>query len=310
MPERVHSLRPILAGCALWALACPARPADAPARTDDSAATTTAVRGEPTSLEADSATAHIDIAGPTVIVAFPRPEPGDSSQSSFEAYGDWFFYARQAAAFLEARGVRPVQVVVDTLRITQDGKETVLPVPRDAPLCYFAAPAHRPHHFSGFDSHADIIDVASRYFWAGKVPLAQGDTLTPEKANADFVITRPTVIGFFSRRALRLWDGDPPEYADSVRLVQQVESLRDSLNHSGIAIAVTFKEPFTVLLRGAVDTIRPIQSGGVIGYYVAHPDDWARRRLWIGLRSTPSLVREIAEYVDRLRSGVRRDSLP
>jgi len=310
MTESVQPIIVALALSALSGLTCGPRPADAPDQTDDPPPPTTALRdSQPTSLDTASATARIVITGPTVIVAFPRPEPGDSSHDSFEAYGDWFFYAGQAATFLDARGVRAVRVVVDTLRITHDGKETVLPVPRDAPLCYFATPGHRPHHVTGFDSHGDIIDVAAQYFWAGKVPLAAGDTLTPETANADFVITRSTVIAFFSRRALRRFYGDPPEYPDSARLAQQVEYVRDSLDHSGITIAVTFKEPFTVFLRGAVDTMRPIQSGGVIGYYVADPDDWARRRLWMGLRSTSSLVRDIGEYVDRLRSTVRRDSL-
>jgi len=288
-------------------LACQ-RPAPRAHEGPDSVITTAATNIDLKLSRSDSSSATIRITTPTLIVAFPRPTAGDSTQDTFEAYNDWSFYADRAATFLKARGVRPMLLVVDTLDIINDGKESIVVVPRAAPLCYLVVPGRPPLQFNGYDSDADIIDAAGRYFWAGKVPRASTDTLTVEKVHADYVITRPTFIGFFSRRALRM-RGNPSEWPDSARLVDQVEHLRDSLAQRGIAIDFTFEDAFTVLIRGQVDTVRPVRSGGVVGYYVAHPDDW-RQQLWVGPRTTSELVREIDDYVDHFRSKRRDDSAP
>jgi len=298
----------LVAVCALALLSCQ-RPADDPVRREKQAASAVGVQDTVTTVVADSATARITITGPTIIVAFPRPEPNDSSHDSFEAYSDWLFYARQATNFLVHRGVRSLQAVADTLRVMQDGKETVLLTSREAPLCYLAAPGRPSQHFSGYDSHADIINAAVVYFWDGKAPVARGDTLTAEAVNADFAVIRPTVIAYFSRRMLNFGRRGSMEYPDSARLLQQVEYLRDSLDRNGVTITMTSKEPFTVFGRGSVDTVRPVGAGGVVGYYVAAPDDWGRH-IWVGLRSTPELVQEIRAYLHRARSTVHDDSNP
>src|SRR6266567_5125352 len=247
----------------------------------------------------DSATKHISIVGPTVLLAVRRSIGRDTTQEATEALGDWSFYFARAAEFLAARGVRAETMVADTLRIQEDGHQSAVVVPEAAPLYYFAEPGHQPRSFLGFDSDADLIEAAGRFFWAGVVPRGHGDTLTPQSVIVDFVITRPTVIAFFSRRTLNLGRNAPAEYPDSARLVEQVASLRDTLDRNGVTLELTFKERFTVLVRGAVDTIAPAPSGATIGYYAANPQDW-KTDFMVGLWPTPRLLSEINAYVHRL----------
>jgi len=189
-------------------------------------------------------------------------------------------------------------MLADTLRLQQGSKELLVVVPDGHPVCYLVAPGQAPLSVAGYDSDADLIEAAAKYFWAGVVPPGQADTLTPQTAGADFVISRPTVIAFFSRRTLHFGRNPSANYLDSARLVEQVESLRDTLDSIGVTLELTFKERFTVLVRGAVDTIVPLRSGAVIGYYAVNPADW-RPDFMIGLWPNARLLSDIDAYVHR-----------
>lgn len=253
---------------------------------------------------ADSITgvARISIDGPTLILAVQRPVAGDSSHEATEADDDRSYYFGRAADFLEARGVRAVSFLADTVKVLQDGKDSSVVVGEGEPLVYFATPGRASRSFQGFDSDGDIIDAAAAYFWAGRVPGGGTDTLTPAMVSVDFVVTRPTVIAFLSRRALTAFSRIPPTLeSDSARLVAQVDSLRGALDSGGVTLQITFQDRFTVLGRGAVDTIVPIRSGTAMGYYAANPDDW-RTDIMAGFWPTSRLVSEINRYLNRTRS--------
>jgi len=213
----------------------------------------------------------VTISGPTLIVAVPRPAP-DVSQEASEAADDRGLYFARAAAFLEPRGVRALGITTDTLRLRQEGKDSITTVVLSRPRYFFVVPGKPPRTLSDFATDDELIAMATDYFWGGVVPRRPGDTLTTQTAAADFVITRPTVIAVFSRRRLNFDRNPPAFYADSAKLAQQVLALRDTLDRMGVTIELTFKEPFTVLARGAVDTVR--LSGTVIGYYAVSPTDW------------------------------------
>jgi len=138
--------------------------------------------------------------------------------------------------------------------------------------------------------------MAAEYFWGGVLPRRRGDTLPPHTAAADFVISRPTVIAFFSRRRLTQGRDAPAFYADSAKLAEQVSALRDTLDRMGVTIALTFKEPFTVLVRGAVDTIW--MSGAVVGYYAVNPIDW-QPLIMANFWSDAMLLSDIRQYLQR-----------
>ncbi len=297
----------VFAGIAL--LACRRPDEQGPLRSQQVATTATAplAAGTLPPQASDTGSNRVTITSPTIIVAFPRPSPtdssGGSSQEASEAYDDWSYYADKALRFLKARGVHTVFLLTDTVRVIEHGQEIILPV-SNGPLVYFARQGRPGRELPGYDSDATIIDAAADYFWAGKVPNAVGDTLTAPNAHADFAVARPTIIAFFSRRDLefddRKWIGR--EYPDSARIVQQVESLRDSLDRSGVTIDLTFKHRFTVFERGRVDTIR---TQAVKGFYVTAPNDWGGQ-FWIGPRQTPELVQDIREYLNKLRSTTPR----
>ena len=242
----------------------------------------------------DTASNRVTITGPTVVVAFPRISPADSSSEDVSTtYDDWSHYAGKALRFLKAREVHTVFLMTDSVRVSQDGREFILPVSNE-PLVFLATPRRTGRELrGGIGSDADIIDLAANYFWNGRVPNAVGDTLTAETARADFAITRPTIIAFFPRP-------DP----DSARIAERVEHLRDSLDRRGVTILLTFKHRFTVFERGRVDTI---QASGYRGFYVTAPDAWSGE-LWIGPRSDEELVHEIQEYLTELRSKTRREN--
>ncbi len=304
--DGLAGMRPhfIASAAAMLLAACdprPAAPSGQPHAEEDQAKAfnrTSDTEPAPGRRDTTPATARITITGPTLVVAVRRPAADDTSHEGAEASDDRSFYAGRAADFLEARGVRSVFFAADTLHIEQDGKEVFVAVQEGEPLCYFTTPGHQPLSFYGFDSDADIIDAAATYFWGGEVPHGQRDTLTPQGVTVDFVVTRPTVIAFFSRRALNVSSAAPPVYPDSARLVEQVASLRNSLDSSGVTLELTFKDRFTVLLRGAIDTVIPIRSGTAIGYYAASPRDW-QTQIMGGFWPTPKLAGEIKTYLNR-----------
>ncbi len=238
----------------------------------------------------------VKISGPTLILAVPRPARGHSPEEESEANDDLGAYFARAAKFLEARGVRSLGIATDTLRLRQDGKDLFAAVALERPRYFFAVPGKPPRSLNGFATDDELIAMAAEYFWAGVVPRRRGDTLTSQTAAVDFVISRPTVIAFFSRRRLNLDRDAPAFYADSAKLAQQVAALRDTLDRIGVTIELTFKEPFTVLVRGAVDTIR--MSGPVIGYYAVNPADW-QPRIMANFWSDALLLRDINDYLQR-----------
>jgi len=239
--------------------------------------------------------AIVTISGPTLILAVRRPAP-DQSEEASEAGDDLGRYFARAAEFLEPRGVRSLGIATDTLRLRQEGKDSIATVVLNRPRYFFVVPGKPPRSLSDFATDDELIAMAADYFWGGVVPRRPGDTLTAQTAAADFVISRPTVIAFFSRRRLNLDRNPPAFYADSAKLAQQVAALRDTLARVGVTIELTFREPFTVLVRGAVDTIR--MSGPVIGYYAVNPTDW-QPLIMANLWSDAMLLSHIHEYLER-----------
>jgi len=237
----------------------------------------------------------VTISGPTLLLAVPRPAP-DQSEEASEAGDDMGHYFVRAAEFLEPRGVRALGITTDTLRLRQEGKDSIATVVLNRPRYFFVVPGKPPRTLSDFATDDELIAMATDYFWGGVVPRRPGDTLTAHTATADFVISRPTVIAFFSRRRLNLDRNAPAFYADSAKLAQQVAALRDTLDRMGVTIELTFKEPFTVLVRGAVDTIR--MSGPVIGYYAVNPTDW-QPLIMANLWADAMLLSHIHEYLER-----------
>ena len=237
----------------------------------------------------------VTISGPTLIVAVPRPAP-DQSEEASEAGDDMGHYFARAAEFLEPRGVRALGITTDTLRLRQEGKDSIATVVLNRPRYFFVVPGKPPRTLNDFATDDELIAMAAEYFWGGVVPRRPGDTLTAQTAAADFVISRPTVIAFFSRRRLNFDRNPPAVYADSAKLAQQVVALRDTLDRMGVTIELTFKEPFTVLVRGAVDTIR--MSGTVIGYYAVSPTDW-QPLIMANYWSDAMLLSHIHEYLER-----------
>ena len=235
----------------------------------------------------------VTISGPTLIVAVPRPVH-DASEEESEATDDMGHYFARAAEFLEPRGVRAFGIVADTLRLRQEGKDSITTVVLTRPRYFFVLPGKPPRTLSDFATDDELIAMATDYFWGGVVPRRPGDTLTAHTAAADFVISRPTVIAVFSRRRLNFDRNPPAFYADSARLAQQVVALRDTLDRMGVTFELTFKEPFTVLARGAVDTVR--LSGSVIGYYAVSPTDWAPR-IMANFWPDALLLSHIPEYL-------------
>ena len=237
----------------------------------------------------------VTISGPTLIVAVPRPAP-DQSEEASEAGDDMGHYFARAAEFLEPRGVRALGITTDTLRLRQEGKDSIATVVLNRPRYFFVVPGKPPRTLNDFATDDELIAMAAEYFWGGVVPRRPGDTLTAQTAAADFVISRPTVIAFFSRRRLNFDRNPPAVYADSAKLAQQVVALRDTLDRMGVTIELTFKAPFTVLVRGAVDTIR--MSGTVIGYYAVSPTDW-QPLIMANYWSDAMLLSHIHEYLER-----------
>jgi len=237
----------------------------------------------------------VTISGPTLIVAVPRPAP-DQSEEASEAADDMGLYFARAAAFLEPRGVRAFGITADTLQLRQEGKDSITTVVLTRPRYFFIVPGKPPRTLSNFATDDELIAMATDYFWGGVVPRRPGDTLTAHTAAADFVISRPTVIAFFSRRRLNFDRNPPAVYADSARLAEQVAALRDTLDRMGVTIELTFKVPFTVLVRGAVDTIRA--SGAVIGYSAVSPTDW-QPLVMANFWPDAMLLSHIREYLQR-----------
>jgi len=237
----------------------------------------------------------VTVSGPTLILAIRRPARSESEEAS-EAGDDMGRYFARAADFLEPRGIRSLAVTTDTLRIRQEGKDSVATVVLNRPRYFFVAPGKPPRSLSDFATDDELIAMAADYFWGGVVPRRPGDTLTAQTGAADFVISRPTVIAVFSRRRLNFDRNPPAFYADSAKLAQQVAALRDTLDRMGVTIELTFKEPFTVLARGAVDTIR--LSGAVIGYYAVSPTDWDPK-IMVNYWPDALLLSHIREFVQR-----------
>ncbi len=266
-------------------------------------------------FDTGKASTRIRIAGPTLIMAIKRSLPGEAltSQEANEALSDFGYYFGRAATFLEKRGVQATVAFADTLVLEQDKADSAIVVNEGQPLYYFAMPGKQPIHLIGADSDHDLLTIAADYFWANNVPPGRGDTLTPATATADFVVTRPTIIAYFSRRSLdiayRGHGPSPAEYPDSARLVRQVDSLKDSLGRAGIGIDLTFNSRFTVLVRGRVDTIALVPSGRRLGYYVASPEDW-RTHYIDSFRATPELLGEIAKYFDHRAPGPPASASP
>ncbi len=249
----------------------------------------------PAAADTMTSAVTVTISGPTLILAVRRPGSGQSEEES-EAGDDLGHYFARAAEFLEPRGVRSLGIATDTLRLRQEGKDSVATVVLNRPRYFFVVPGKPPRSLSEFATDDELIAMAVDYFWGGVVPRRPGDTLTAHTAAADFVISRPTVIAFFSRRRLNFDRNPPAVYADSAKLAQQVAVLRDTLDREGVTIELTFRVPFTVLVRGAVDTIRMI--GPVIGYYAVNPTDW-QPLIMANFWSDAMLLSHIHEYLGR-----------
>ncbi len=254
------------------------------------------------------ATRRIHITGPTVILAVSRSLAHDavSSQEANEGLGDVTFYFGRAASFLEDRGVRSVIVAVDTLVIEQDNTDTTIVIETE-PLYYVTTPGKHAVYLFGIDGDHELVSLAVNYFWGGKVPVGRGDTLTAATAAADFVVTRPTIIGYFSRRMLDIsYRGHGPSpaiYGDSSLLVDELQALRDTLNSAGIDVEIALRNRFTVFGRGRVDSISLSGMGRTLGYFVAAPDNW-RTRYIDAYRPRVELIQELRSFLDSSVSPV------
>ena len=261
-----------------------------------------------TRKDTGGATRRIHITGPTVILAVRRSLAHDavSSEEANEALGDFTFYFGRAASFLEDRGVQSMIEAVDTLVIEQDNTDTTIVVETE-PLYYVTTSGKHAVHLFGIDSDHELVSLAVNYFWGGKVPVGRSDTLTAATAAADFVVTRPTIIGYFSRRMLdisyRGHGSSPAIYGDSSLLVDELQALRDTLNRAGIDVEIVLRNRFTVLIRGRIDSISLSGMGRTLGYFVAGPDNW-RTRYIDAYRPRVELIQELRSFLDSSVSPV------
>ncbi len=111
----------------------------------------------------------VTISGPTLILAVPRPAP-DQSEEASEAGDDMGHYFARAAEFLEPRGVRSLGITTDTLRLRQEGKDSIATVVLNRPRYFFVVPGKPPRSLSEFTTDDELIAMAADYFWGGVVP--------------------------------------------------------------------------------------------------------------------------------------------
>src|SRR5947208_8769275 len=111
----------------------------------------------------------VTISGPTLILAVPRPAP-DQSEEASEAGDDTGRYFARAAEFLEPRGVRSLGITTDTLRLRQEGKDSIATVVLNRPRYIFVVPGKPPRSVSEFATDDELIAMAADSCWGGLVP--------------------------------------------------------------------------------------------------------------------------------------------
>ncbi len=135
-----------------------------------------ATRDQRPAADTMPAAATVTISGPTLILAVRRPAPSQSEDGS-EAGDDMGGYFARAAKFLEPRGVRSLGITTDTLRLRQQGKDSIATVVLNRPRYFFVVPGKPPRSLSSFATDEELIAMTADYFWGGVVPRRPGDTV-------------------------------------------------------------------------------------------------------------------------------------